>query len=918
MASKNALYDPHRTSLLRSDYRPSEYRITDTKLDIKLDPDSTIVNSVLSVEGNPKALSQGGALILDGEDMALLSAEIGDGKGGFRPLDRSEFYVTEKNLIIKNPPSEPFQLRISNEINPGANTGLMGIYASGDIICSQCEADGFRKITYYLDRPDNLAVFDVTLTADKAKYPVLLSNGNGDFKQSIDNGDGTHSVRWNDPWPKPSYLFATVAGNLKVLEETFVTMSGKEVAVRIFVQPEYEKKIDWAMDSILRAMKWDEVRYGREYDLDMFHIVAVDKFNMGAMENKGLNVYNVSALVGSPDTSTDTQLMWIDDVLAHEYAHNYTGDRVTVQNWFELTLKEGLTVLRDRQYMEDHYSQKIKRIDDAMHMRTQQFPEDGGAMSHPIRPDFVEDFNNIYSRTIYDKGSHVLGMIHTMLGEKTWRAAMDNYFEKFDGQAVTTDDFVNNMQDFSPIDLTQFRKWYGQSGTPEISYSGEYDADAKIYRLTLTQESKPTADQKVKENLHIPVSVGLIGESGKDIALNDAGDTTVILHLREKTQTFEFKNVDGSVVLSVLRGFSAPVKLATEPSDAELIFRMSHDSDSYNKFDAAQTLMVKTIRGAIHAVENGQTPVIDPAVVEAYRLNVMNALDGDLAFNARMLTLPSYDLITQGLAVVNPDHVLAGIKAVSKPLAETFKAELLDIYNQTQPPEGEAYKVVPEQIGRRELHNLSLSMLASIDPFIAPRAYQQFRQADNMTERLAGLSALVRNATPDKQALAESALQNLYEKYSDDKNVVDLWLRHSAMMPSADPIAQVKSIMKHPAFDETNPNKVRALLYGFMYGNIQAFHNRDGSGYAFIADQILHYNKINPDNAVRFTDEFTQVKKYDKERQVLMVEQMDRIMAQPGLAKGIKEIIGKSLETVDRKALATAAGFKAAATRKNG
>ncbi|MCE9506776.1 MAG: aminopeptidase N, partial [Alphaproteobacteria bacterium] len=486
MAPKDYLFNPERNPLNRSNYRPAEYKINTANLHINLDEAATEVRSLITVEGNPAVAGIGGPLMLDGQNLKLKSVQILE-NGKLRPLDPQEYTVTDQHLIIKRPPAGKFSLEIVTEINPAANTQLSGIYTAGDIICSQCEAQGFRRITYFLDRPDNLAVFDVTLEADKQKYPVLLSNGNGDYTKTTDLGNGRHAATWNDPWPKPSYLFAVIAGDMKVLQDSFTTMSGKKVDLRIFVQPGYEDKIAWAMESVKKSMKWDEEKYGREYDLDCFHVVAVDKFNAGAMENKGLNVFNVSLLVGNAETSTDNELISIEAVIGHEYFHNWTGDRVTVRDWFELTLKEGLTVLRDRQFTSDLHSSAIQTIDDAVELRAGQFMEDSGPASHPIRPDRVEEFENIYSNTVYTKGSHVLGMMRTILGDAIWRLAMDNYFDKFDGQAVTCDDFIDNMQEVSGIDLTQFRRWYSQSGTPEISYEGKYDAAAKTYTLTLTQ-----------------------------------------------------------------------------------------------------------------------------------------------------------------------------------------------------------------------------------------------------------------------------------------------------------------------------------------------------------------------------------------------------------------------------------------------
>jgi aminopeptidase N len=900
---KDFLFDPQRNPLYREDYRPSEYKIPSVKLDISLDEERTLVRSHINVTRNPALPNAGGPLILDGEDLRLTSLKIVENGVG-RELDRSEYEVLPEKLIIKRPPAQPFALEIETEVNPKENTKLSGIYMAGDILCSQCEAQGFRRITYFLDRPDNLATFSVTLDADKTQFPVLLSNGNGDYKKTVDTGDGRHTITWNDPWPKPSYLFALVAGDMEVLEDKFVTMSGKEVALRIAVQPGYEDKISWAMESIKRAMAWDEQRYGREYDLDVFHIVAVDKFNAGAMENKGLNVFNVSYLVGSPETSTDDELINIEAVIGHEYFHNYSGDRVTLRDWFELTLKEGFTVLRDRQFTEDMHSQAIKRIEDATGMKASQFMEDASPLSHPIRPDKVEEFENIYTGTIYEKGSHVLGMLHTMFGETTWRAATDEYFRRFDGQAVTCDDFVNVMEEISGRDLSQFRTWYRQSGTPEISYQGSYDEANKTYTLTLSQVTKPTQDQSVKENLHIPVAVGLIGQSGKDVPLVMRGDecgngpATRVLELTEQSQTFVFENVSGPVTPSILRGFSAPVKVVTQPSDEELMFRMAHDSDPYNKYEATERLMIKTLHRLIKDVQDDLPLSLGPDFISAYGNNVANALDGDKMFNALTLALPAYNIVTQDLRTLDPDAVQEAISFMRKTLATTFEAEFREIFAQTATPAGEKYDVTPDQVGRRELHNLSLSYLGKLGtPEMAAEAYSQYASATNMTEKFAALSTLSRIAPSGGADLRQAALDDFYARYKDNNNLVDKWLQLNASIPDGNPLARVQSLMKHEAYDETNPNKVYALIGGLMGGNPTLFHNKDGSGYQFLADVVIHMNEVNPKTAAALAKRFTQFKRYDTERQQLMIREMERIMEAPQLETGIKEILGKALES---------------------
>lgn len=901
-SSRSYLFNPERNPLKRSDYRPAEYKITHAKLHIGLDETETTVKSRISVEANPAAGAAAGQgpLILDGENVKLKSVKIVE-NGVARELDRQEYVVTDKHLTIKRPPKGRFEMEIETEINPSTNTRLSGIYTAGDIICSQCEAQGFRRITYFLDRPDNLAVFDVTLEADKKKYPVLLSNGNGDHKQSVDLGNGRHQVKWSDPWPKPSYLFAVIGGNLKMLEDSFTTMSGRKVALKILVQPGYEDKISWAMESIKRAMKWDEEKYGREYDLDVFHIAAVDKFNAGAMENKGLNIFNVSLLIGDHEISTDSQLINIEAVIGHEYFHNYTGDRVTLRDWFELTLKEGLTVLRDRQFTSDLHSSAIQTIDDAIELRAGQFNEDMGFSAHPIRPDLVEEFDNIYSSTIYTKGSHILGMMQTLMGEKTWRLAMDAYFDKYDGQAVTCDDFINNMQEISGLDLSQFRLWYSQSGTPEISYDGKYDPEAKTYTLTLKQKTPPTADQpsNTKPPLHMPISIGLIGQSGKDVPLtlegeSGAGATTRILELKQESQTFVFKNVSGPVVPSILRGFSAPVKITTQPTDDELVFRMAHDSDPFNRYEAGERLMLKVMHQLLEDQQAGKPLALPQNFIDAYRVNVANALSGDTAFAARMLTLPASSLLAQDLKTLDPDATKTVRDFMMGTLAKTFQGDFKNIYALTRAPANETYNVSPAQVGRREMHNLSLSFLSKLaTPNAIAAAEVQYQQATNMTERYSALA----NLAQFENETSKKYLADFYQQFKSVNNVVDKWLMLSASGEKGDAIGRIRALMQHEAFDITNPNKVRAVMAGIAP---TVLHNKDGSGYKMVADVVIQLNIINPRTACRLIHPLMQLKRYDQDRQTAMVKQLERIMKTANLDAGIKELVGQALATVQK------------------
>lgn len=901
MSPKDYLFDPNSKAMNRLDYRAPEYLIPKTDLHFNLDEIATVVRSKLTIIPNPEN-TLGGPLILNGEDMKLISLKI-NGKA----VDRQDYTVTDKELIIKRPPSGEFTVEIENEIDPSANTLLEGLYKTGGLLSTQCEAQGFRRITYYLDRPDVLSSFTTTLEADKDKFPTLLSNGNGDVTKTKDLGNGRHQITWTNPHPTPAYLFAIVAGDLNMLEDSFITKSGKKVALRIFVEDGYENKIEWAMESLKRSFKWDEDAYNREYDLDVFHIVAVKGFNMGAMENKGLNIFNISLLAGDPDTTTDARLIDIEAVIGHEYFHNWSGNRVTVRDWFELTLKEGLTVLRDRQFTADMHSKAIKDIEDAFQMEAGQFIEDAGPSSHPIRPDFVQEFDNIYSSTVYQKGSHVLGMMKTLLGDDVWSKAMDVYFDRFDGQAVTCDDFIDVMQDVSGIDLSQFGKWYSQSGTPEIEFDGSYDAKAKTYTLKLRQSTPPTADQKDKEPLYIPVSVGLIGKDGKDIPLtltsdNSAAETTKVLHLKQAEQTFTFTNVEGPVVPSILRGFSAPVKIVSHISDDDLIFRMANDSDGYNRYSAVKTLMKRALIKMADELVAGKSPTLDQKILDAYDKILTKAMDGDKSLSAMMLSMPTIGELVEEKVRTDLADPIALKKAIDLARGEIKaknSAHIENLYDTTRAPANEDYKVEPAQVGRRALHNRLLGYLGEMEDSLAiNKAKDQFDNTDNMTERLAALCVLADIKGAETQE-AKDAFDTFYNRYKDDQNVIDHWLRIKAGVKNPNALAKVEELMQHEAFDIKNPNKVRALLGGFM-GNVEAFHAADGSGYRFLADQIIRLNAINPRMGAGLIRPFLQWNKYVEPQSGLMKKEIERILQTPDLAMGIKEFAQKAL-AVEKK-----------------
>jgi aminopeptidase N len=893
---RDYLFHHHHNDMVRADYRPDAYRITDVDLYINLDKTETKVRSRMVVEGNPKSPKQGGPLVLQGEDVDLVSVKIKDGLR-WRQLDRADFLVDENQLIIKRPPTGRFELEVVNEINPEENTKLSGIYASGDIIGSQCESQGFRRITYYLDRPDNLARFTTTLEADKKKYPVLISNGNGDLTKTKDLGNGRHRIKWVDPWPKPSYLFATIAGDMEVISDTFITCSGKKVDIHAVVPKGYENKVDFSLKFIKQAMKWDEDVYSFEYDLDVLHLIGLEKFNMGAMENKGAIVFNIKDFCGDAETCTDEQLRRIRSVNGHEYQHDLTGNRVTVRDWFEISLKESLTELRTEQFSGDMGSHAIETIDNAAYLRNVQFREDAGPTAHCVRPERVEAFDNIYSPTVYNKGARVLNALKNIIGEEMWYKGMINYLKKFDGQAITVDDFVENMQDTSGVNLNQFFRWYTQSGTPEVSYEGKYDAQAKTYSLTLKQRtpSTPGQPEESKKPFHIPVAVGLIGQDGNDIELKIKGAkadaaTTCMLQLTKEEQTFVFENVDGPVVPSILRDFSAPVKITTQPSDDELAFRIAHDSDAFSRFDAWDVLMSSAMKKLLKDKEAGKELKLPQNIVDAFGANLAGALEGDKSLSARLLGLPAF---TRDLAGYDPVAALEVSRFVSKTLAETFKDEFSELYNKTTAPKGEAYDISPEQVGRRELHNLSLSFLGRL-PGNEALAEAQYAQSKNMTEKLGSLRVVAKDESPT----AAAALESFYKKFRKDTNVMDTWLTVSAQVQGGDAAGRVQKLMESDVFDMTNPNKVRALMSGFA-SNIEAFHNKDGSGYKLLADTIITLNGVNPHTATGIIRPLADFKRYDEARQKLILKELARIRKTPELDSQIKDIVGKALASAE-------------------
>jgi aminopeptidase N len=877
--------ESHKTIYLR-DYRPPGYRIVTTNLEFELDETRTRVRSTLTVFSNHDRRCGIRPLVLNGEDLALTSIRI-DG----RMLAESDYKQDGETLTLLPVPDQ-FTLEIETAINPSANTELTGLYLSQSNFFTQCEAEGFRKITYYPDRPDVMSRFFTTVIADKKKYPVLLSNGN-----LIGSGDlrgGRHFAKWHDPFPKPAYLFALVAGDLACISDTFTTVSGRTVDLRIYVQHHNRDKCSHAMASLKEAMRWDERVYGREYDLDIFMIVATDDFNMGAMENKGLNIFNSKYVLARPDTATDADFQAIMGVVGHEYFHNWSGDRVTCRDWFQLSLKEGFTVFRDQQFMEDMTSPGVKRISDVGILRSQQFREDSGPMAHPVRPDSYVEINNFYTLTVYNKGAEVIRMLHTLLGTDRFRKGTDLYFSRHDGQAVTTEDFVKALEDANGIDFRQFRLWYTQAGTPEVQVTRSYDQRNKTYTLTFRQTVPPTPGQPVKKPMHIPVSVGLVGRDRKELQLNLNGRTsnapgTLVVELKKENETFAFKNIPEEPVPSLLRHFSAPVKLNIDLTEEERLFLMAYDSDEFNRWDAGQQLAVRMILDLVKDRRQGRALAVNPAFINAVG-KILESKMQDKAFQAFALALPPESYLADFMDVIDPVAIHEVRRFVQRSLAAKLKQTFLAVYYTNQSPG--PYSSDQESIGRRSLKNICLAYLMELnEPGVRKLCMEQFLTAGNMTDVVASLAALAGTECPERH----EALDEFYQKWKDDQLVMDKWLSIQALSPLPDTLAVVKSLMNHPAFSIRNPNKVRALIGTFAQANAVRFNDAGGEGYRFLADIILTLDGTNPQIAARLASPFTQWKRYDEKRKALMQAEIERIAKTSGISKDVYEIVSKSL-----------------------
>lgn len=860
----------------RHDYRAPDYLISDIDLTFELDATRTRVTAISQVT---RQNGDDVALRLDGEDLTLVSIQVNDAPW--------QAYRLEDNaLIIENLPTR-FTLHIVNEISPAANTALEGLYQSGEALCTQCEAEGFRHITWYLDRPDVLARFTTKIIADKTRYPFLLSNGNRLNQGELE--DGRHWVQWEDPFPKPCYLFALVAGDFDVLRDTFITRSGREVALELYVDRGNLDRAPWAMTSLKNSMKWDEDRFGLEYDLDIYMIVAVDFFNMGAMENKGLNVFNSKYVLARAETATDKDYLDIERVIGHEYFHNWTGNRVTCRDWFQLSLKEGLTVFRDQEFSSDLGSRAVNRISNVRTMRGMQFAEDASPMAHPIRPDKVIEMNNFYTLTVYEKGAEVIRMLHTLLGEENFQKGMQLYFERHDGSAATCDDFVQAMEDASNVDLSHFRRWYSQSGTPVVTVHDDYNPETEQYTLTISQHTQPTPDQEQKLPLHIPFDIELYDNEGNVIPLQKGGHPVHhVLNLTQPEQTFVFDNVYFQPVPSLLRDFSAPVKLEYKWSDQQLTFLMRYARNDFSRWDAAQSLLTTHIKLNIVRQQQGQPLSLPLHVADAFRAVL---LDENLnpALAAEILTLPTANEIAELFPIIDPLAIAVVRDALMRTLATELADECLAVYHANKLSE---YRVDHDDIGKRTLRNTCLRYLAFGDVPLADKLVtEQYYKADNMTDALAALSAAVAAALPCRDAL----LAEYDEKWHQDGLVMDKWFILQATSPAPEVLSNVRALLQHRSFSFANPNRIRSLIGAFAGSNPAAFHAEDGSGYQFMVEMLTELNSRNPQVASRLIEPLIRLKRYDDKRQGMMRAALEQLKALPDLSGDLYEKITKAL-----------------------
>ncbi|MBC3812208.1 aminopeptidase N [Undibacterium aquatile] len=880
-------------AILRQDYVAPGYWVDTVEMGFDLGLKSTLVANRMVMRRNHASTEKD--LVLSGESLKLVQLRLNGVK-----LKKADYQIDGETLRIPNAPDE-VTLEITTQIQPSKNTSLSGLYASKGNLITQCEAEGFRKITWFPDRPDVMAKYTVMLRADKKKFPVLLSNGN-----LIDEGDlddGRHFAKWEDPFKKPSYLFALVAGTLVCQEEKFKLKSGRKALLQVWVEEGNLDKTQHAMDSLKKSIRWDEERFGLELDLDRFMIVATGDFNMGAMENKGLNIFNTKYVLANSSIATDIDYAGIESVVGHEYFHNWTGNRVTCRDWFQLSLKEGLTVFRDQEFSADLVGtttgRAVKRIEDVRVLRQVQFSEDAGPMAHPVRPDSFVEINNFYTVTIYEKGAEVVRMYYTLLGHDDFRKGMDLYVERHDGQAVECDDFRAAMADSSGRDLTQFERWYSQAGTPRVSVVTAYDAEAQTYDIKLTQSCPTTPGQEKKLPFHIPVAMGLLDADGKDIPLYcddypaQAGATNLVIELTAASQTFRFNKVTSEPVPSLLRNFSAPVVLDIDYTDEELGLLLANDSDPFNRWEAGQRLATRRLVKLTKALQAGEELSIDDWFINALR-NTLNDESLDPAFRELMLTLPSEAMIAEAFDVVDPQAIHTARQFVRATITRHLKADLLHVYETHQTPG--KYRPDAVSMAKRSLKNLALSYLLEwADESTFDLGYVQFKEAANMTDRLAALAALTNfNGTEKQKKKSEKALRRFFKDFKKEDLVIDKWFMLQATAHTTD-VEKVRELMQHPAFTLTNPNRARSLVFNFCNANPSQFHAPDGSGYALWAELVIALNKINPQVAARLARSLDRWKKYPVGLQAQMKAALQKVSATKKLSKDVAEVVSKAL-----------------------
>jgi aminopeptidase N len=866
------------------DYRPPDWLVDTVDLDVALHPTQTRVRVTLSLKPNPQ--SAAAALVLDGDGLTLVSLKL---DGAVLPPD--SYIATPDRLTIPQPPHAPFRLEIETLVDPSANTQLSGLYRSSATYCTQCEAEGFRRISYFPDRPDVMAVYSTRIEADRNEAPVLLANGN--LAAQGDLPGNRHFALWRDPHPKPSYLFALVGGQLACVDDRFVTMSGRAVALKIFVEPGKQDRCGYAMDSLKRSMRWDEQAFGREYDLDVFMIVAVSDFNMGAMENKGLNIFNDKYVLASAATATDGDFAGIESVIAHEYFHNWTGNRITCRDWFQLCLKEGLTVFRDQEFTADQRSRAVKRIADVRHLRNAQFVEDAGPLAHPVRPELYKEINNFYTSTVYEKGAEVVRMVKGLVGAEAFRAGMDLYFVRHDGHAATIEQFIQCFAEMSGRDLTQFMHWYSQAGTPQVTANGRYDAAAKTFTLECAQMLSPTPGQPVKEPMTIPRAFGLVGADGRDLPLILAGGDTLdrgVLVLTKAAESFVFTDVPARPVPSINRGFSAPIKLVSDLSADDFSFLAAHDTDAFNRWQAIQTLALRLIIDTVAALRAGKAARADAALIAALAAILADrALEP--AFVALALNPPGEADIAREIGTdIDPDAIVRARAGLRAAIGERLGGALTEAYERMTV--AGPYTPDAASAGRRSLRNACLDLLAATGGADAIlRAWQQYQTADNMTDRMAALATLSLHDCLER----ERALADFYARHANDALIVDKWFGLQAMIPEEKTLARVRALAQHPAFSLANPNRVRALMGSFASANQSQFNRADGAGYDFVAEIVLVLDAKNPQVSARLATAFRSWRTMEPARRSRAEAALQRIKASASLSRDLADIIERAL-----------------------